>query len=217
VPIASLLTTAAFPLLVRSAFDDRFARRMQRLFEIGLTLGAGIALMLVVGAEPLVAFVGGKEFDPAIPVLRIQGASVAASFLFAVWAAGLLAIKAQRSLLIATIAGIGSVVTLTAALAPTEGAVGTAVAMTVSEALLAGVTGFLLMRRRELRVRVAVVPKVLAAVAAGLAVLLLGLPQVVLAALALAAYVVALGALRGLPSELRHLSLQRWSEFFRGD
>jgi O-antigen/teichoic acid export membrane protein len=219
VPVASLITSAAFPLLVRSASDapDRFVRRMQRLFEIVFVLGAAITVLLVVGARPLILFVGGEEFLPAVPVLQIQGASVWASFLFAAWAAGLLASNAQRSLATATVVGVAAVVALTAALAPTHGAEGTALAMTLSEGTLAAVTGVLLMRRRpDLRFNIAILPKVAVAVACGLVVSLLELPQVVLAALAVAVYCTVLGVLGGVPPELRHVSLQRWNELRRG-
>jgi len=212
VPIASLITAAAFPLLVRAASNapNRLVNGMQLLFEIACILGAAMSVMLVVGAEPVMQFVGGDEFDPAVPVLQIQSISVAASFLFAVWAAGLLAIHAQRSLVVATAVGVGSVVALTALLVPARGAIGAAVAMTLAATLLAAVTGLLLMRRRDLRVQVAVVPKVAIALACGLLVSLLELPQTILAVLAILTYFSVLSLVRGIPPEIRHIALSRW-------
>jgi O-antigen/teichoic acid export membrane protein len=206
ISIPSLITTTAFPILVRAAVDqrDRLVYGMQRLFEIGLILGAWTALALYVGAEPVIQFIGGDEFDPAVPVLQIQGIATAASFLFAVWAAGLWAIGAQRSLLLSTVVGVGSVGVLTAVLAPAEGAIGAAIAMTISEVLLVAVSGYLLMRRRDLRVRLGIVPKVAVALGCGLLVSLIGLPQLALVVLATLAYFAALAFLRGIPPDVRH-------------
>jgi O-antigen/teichoic acid export membrane protein len=211
VSIPSLITTAAFPILVRAAKDEheRLVYGMQRLFEIGLILGVWSALALYVGAEPVIHFLGGSEFDPSIPVLQIQGVATAASFLFAVWASGLWAIGAQRSLVVASSVGVVSVFVLTASLAPSHGAVGAAVAMTVSEVLLAGTAGLLFMRRRDLRVRAGIVPKVGLALAAGLLISLLGLPQLLLVVLASLAYYAVLVVVRGIPPEIMHSLTRR--------
>jgi O-antigen/teichoic acid export membrane protein len=162
------------------------------------------ALALYVGAEPVIRFLGGSEFDSSVPVLQIQGVATAASFLFAVWASGLWAIGAQRSLVVASSIGVASVFVLTAILAPSHGAVGSAVAMTVSELLLAGTAGLLFMRRRDLRAKAGIVPKVGVALAAGLLISVLGLPPLVLVVLATLAYFAVLLVLRGIPPEIRH-------------
>jgi O-antigen/teichoic acid export membrane protein len=139
----------------------------------------------------------------------VQGLAVAASFLFAVWAAGLLATEQQRALAVATSLGVISVVVLTAALAPSHGAMGTAVAMCASEAVLAASAGFMLMRRRELRPNVAILPKVAFAAAAAGGLVLADLPDVVLVPAALVAYAVILRLVGGVPDDFRHLSLRR--------
>lgn len=213
VSIPSLITTAAFPILVKTVTSeqDRFVYGMQRLFEIGLILGAWSALGLFVGADPVIQFVGGADFDPAVQVLQIQGIATAASFLFAVWAAGLWAVGAQRSLVLASSVGVVSVFVLTAVLAPSEGATGAAVAMTISEVLLAAAAGLLLMRSSHLRVKLGIVPKVCLALACGLLVSLVALPQIVLVVLATLAYFAVLGLLGGIPPDIRHAFLQRRS------
>jgi O-antigen/teichoic acid export membrane protein len=205
IPVASLITSAAFPLLVRSAAEapTRLANGMQRLFEVACILGAATALALVVGAEPIIQFIGGNDFDRAVPVLQIQGVATATSFLFAIWAAGLLAIGAQKSLLLATLGGVGAVITLTGILAPTHGAIGAAIAMTISGTLLAAVAGFLLMRHRELRVSVTVLPKVALAMACGVLMLLLDAQQILVAFLAEVAYFAVLLLLGAIPPEVR--------------
>jgi O-antigen/teichoic acid export membrane protein len=205
VPVPSLIASTAFPILVRAAEDSggRLAYALQRLFEAGLILGAFSALFLVLGAEPLIDFVGGEEFEDAVPVLRVHGIATAATFLIAPWAAGLWAIQAQRSLVVASAVGLACLVALTLVLASEEGAIGAAIAMTVSEVLLALLAGALLVRRRpELRVKLAVVPKVLVAVAAAAALALLGLPPLVLVVLATLVYFGLLLALRGIPGDV---------------
>jgi O-antigen/teichoic acid export membrane protein len=207
IPIPSLITSAAFPILSRAAEDagDRLAYALDRLFEIGLILGGYAVVVLVLGAGPLIDFIGGSKFEPAVPVLRVQGLAVAATFLFAVWAAGLWAIQAQRSLLHATIVGVTAVIGLTAALAPAKGAIGAAIGMTISEFLLAATAGFFLMRAREdLRASLVVVPKVLAAMAAAGALWWLGLPPVVLVVLASLVYLGLLLLLRAIPVDVWH-------------
>ena len=210
IPIPALITSAAFPILARAAAgaQDRLAYGMQRLFEIALILGVGSALALFVGAEPVIQFLGGDQFDPAVPVLQIQGIATAASFLFAVWAAGLWAIAAQRAIVAAATVGVISVALLTGVMAPTYGAKGAAIAMTISEVVLAAVAGALLMRERHLRVALGVVPKVAIALGAGLAVSLLELPDVALVVLATAAYGAVLALVGGLPPDIRHAFMQ---------
>jgi O-antigen/teichoic acid export membrane protein len=211
VAVAALVTKAAFPILVRTAADERerFVYGMQRLFEIGLILGSWSALVLFIGAEPVIWFVGGGEFDRAVPVLQIQGIATAASFLFAVWAAGLWALGAQRGLALASAAGVVSVGVLTAALAASEGAVGAAVAMTISGLLLAALAGALLMRDRHLRVKLGILPKVAVALAAGLLVVLLPLPPLLLVVIASVLYFALLAFLRAIPPDVRHAFLKR--------
>jgi O-antigen/teichoic acid export membrane protein len=207
VPIPSLITSAAFPILSRAAdtTGERLAYGLHRLYEVALVLGGWAMLVLVLGAEPLIDFLGGSEFEPAIPVLRIQGVAVAASFLFAVWAAGLWAIRAQRSLLYATVIGVTAVVGLTTALAPAHGATGAAVAMTISEFLLAASAGFFLMRRRrDLRVSVLPAVKVLFALAVAGSLWWTGMPPVVLTVAASIVYLSLLLALRAIPMDVWH-------------
>jgi O-antigen/teichoic acid export membrane protein len=211
VSVAALVTSAAFPILVKAATDERkrFVYGMQRLFEIGLILGAWTSLALYVGADPVMQFIGGAEFDEAVSVLQIQGLAAGASFLFAVGAAGLWAVGGQRALAVAALVGIVVVGVASAALVPSQGAVGAAVAMTVSEILLAALTGLLLLRQGHIRIKVGIVPKVGAAVGAALLVSLLGFPQLVLVVLATVAYVAVLAVLRGIPPDIRHAFLQR--------
>ena len=103
VPVATLIAGSAFPILARAADTDRqrlgFAFR--QLFDVSVILGIGSAFVLVAGAEPIVAFLGGAEFEPTVPVLRIQGLAVAATFLVTLFGYMLWVVRARRQLIIA--------------------------------------------------------------------------------------------------------------------
>lgn len=203
--VPGLVTAAAFPILVRAAHDhrERLQVSLQKLFDIALILGAWTATCVVLGAGPAMAFVGGSEFEPAERVLRVQGIALASSYLVAVWATGLWALREQRALAWANVVGVATAAALTAALIPGHGALGAAIAMTIAEALLAAVYAFMLMRKRpELRPSLATVPKTL--VAAGLALALWAAPvhDVLKVVLATIVFYAVLLALRGIPVEV---------------
>jgi len=204
-PIPSLITATAFPILARAAAGDeaRLGYALQRLCEIGLLLGGLVILGFLVGAEPIIDFLGGEAFAPSIPVLRIQGAAIAATFLFAVWAAGLWAIHAQRSIVVASLVGLVCVSALTALLVPPHGAIGAAVAMTVSEVVLAATAGILLTRRRpSLRPRLFIALKVGVAVGCGLVPWALGVPDLAATVLGVLVYAGVVLLLRAVPRDV---------------
>lgn len=210
--VPGLITAAAFPILARAAEgdEDRLTYALQRMFEIAAILGAWVALCIVLGAKPAIDFIGGEEFEPAVAVLRIQGLAMAASFLVAVWATGLWALRRQRSLVWANLIGVGSATALTGALIPSAGAKGAAIAMTVAEVLLAACYAFSLTRARpKLRPSPAVVPKVLAALALAGTLWFLPAPDTVIVVLATLTYFAAVIALRGVPPDVGR-ALSQW-------
>jgi O-antigen/teichoic acid export membrane protein len=210
--VPGLVTASAFPIVARAARDDRarLAYSLQRLFDIGVILGAWTALCVVLGAGPAMDFVGGSQFEPAEPVLRVQGIALASSFLVAVWATGLWALREQRALAWANLVGVGAAAALTGALIPEWGALGAAIAMTVVEALLAAIYAFLLVRRRpHLRPSLTVVPKTLAAAGPALALWFTPLPDLVNVVLATGLFFALLLALRGVPVEVGNALRER--------
>jgi O-antigen/teichoic acid export membrane protein len=207
VAIPSLLVGSAYPVLSRAAETDegRLAYAMQRLFEVAVILGAGTALVVSLGAGPAIDVLAGEEFEPAVPVLRIQGLALAATFFVALWGGTLWVVREKRSLVIANLAGVASAIVLTALLVPWREAEGAAIAMTCSEVLLAGWLGAALLRARPaLRPALGVVPKTLGAlVAAGLvAWAATPLPDAAATMLAGLVYLAALVLLRGIPADI---------------
>lgn len=211
--VPGLLTAAAFPIVARAAHDDheRLSYSLQRLFDMALILGAWTALCVVLGAGPAIDFVGGSEFGPAEPVLRVQGIALASSYLVTVWATGLWALRDQRALAWANAVGVATAVLLTASLIPSYGALGAAVAMTIAEALLTAIYGFALMRNRpHLRPSLTVVPKCVAAVAPAFALWFTPLPDLVKVLLGTVVFYALLAAFRGVPVEIKKALGERW-------
>lgn len=193
-----LLVGAVFPILSRAARDDRERLRagVQRLLEVSIAGGVGLALLICVGAPIAIAVVAGAEGEPAVPVLRLQGFAVASTFLAVAASFTLLSLHRHRALLLANALAIATVVPATLALAAPFGAQGAAVATIVGEIALAGSALLLLLREPGLDLSLRFVPRVVlaAGLATGVAVLL---PVPVLVqTLALGA--VYLGALRVL-------------------
>jgi O-antigen/teichoic acid export membrane protein len=203
--VPGLIAAAAFPIVVRAAHRDadRLAYGQQRLFEIACILGAWTAICVAIGAAPAIDVLAGPDFEPSIPVLRIQAIALGVSFLVAVWAGGLWALRLHRPLTIANAAGVTGAALLVALLVPPLGAEGAAIAMSIAEVGLASAYGYALMHGRpHLRPSTAIVPRVGVAAALAIAVWLVPLPDAALVALATVVYGAALVALRAVPVEV---------------
>ena len=203
--VPGLVTAAAFPIVSRAAATDqaRLAYSQQRLFEIALILGAWTGLMLAFGARPAIDVIAGSDFEPSIGVLRIQAGAMAVSYLVAVWATALWAMRRQKALAWANLVGVMVAGGLVGALVPRHGAEGAAVAMLAAELLLAGMYGYAVMHDRpDLRPSLELVPRIaIAAIAAGL-VWFVPISDVGLVALGSLVYAAVLIAVRGVPRDL---------------
>jgi O-antigen/teichoic acid export membrane protein len=212
VTIPGLLVGGTVPLLARAARDDRdrLAYALQRIFEVSLILGIAAALGIYAAAPLIIKVVAGPkfaEFAGSIPVLRIMGVAMIASFLIAGWGFALLSIRSYKALLLVNGAALLVSCALTPILAATYGAKGGAVATLCGEATLA--VGYLVvfaLAHPELRPRLAILPKViLAAVPATALALALSLPSLVSTAIVLAAYGLVIVLTRATPSEITEL------------
>jgi O-antigen/teichoic acid export membrane protein len=204
-PFISLVNSATFPVLSRAAHtaSARLAGGLQQVFDVNIILGGWTGLVLLLGAEPIILFLGGSEFEGAVPALRILAVAIAASFLAAAWGTALIALRAQRALFWATAVGVGVGVSFTLALAPAEGAQGTAVAVLIGECVRALATGVALVRvQAELRPRLTVLPKLLVALGLAGLVGLTGINAVVVCVLASGIYFGLLALTGALPPEL---------------
>lgn len=204
--IPGLLVTSAFPILARTADSDqdRLAYALQRLFDASLVLGVGIVIVTTIGAPLAIDIVAGKNFAPSEDVLRVQSLALLGSFFVAIWGFALLALRKYRALLVANAFGLAISALATITLAPSYGADGAAVATVAGETSLGLACGAMLMRsRRDLRVSLHLLPRVLLAAAPALAVVLIpGLAVLVYVVLAIFVYLGAVVLLKAIPQEL---------------
>jgi O-antigen/teichoic acid export membrane protein len=211
VPI--LLVSSTFPIVARAARDnpDRLAYVLQRQFEIAALVGAWMALCMGIAAPFAIAVVAGGDFTASVPVLQILAGALVTGFLAQSSLLALLSLKRYRE--IVAVNALAAVVAIagTLALAPSLGAVGGAIATVSAEGVLAIACLVTLARTPLTRPRLAVVPKVISAVGAGLAPALVvpahPLLLVLLATLCFGLVAFALGAVpRDAVDALRHRS-----------
>ncbi|HEX3360155.1 MAG TPA: polysaccharide biosynthesis C-terminal domain-containing protein [Solirubrobacterales bacterium] len=201
-----LVASVALPVMTAAAHGNM--ARLRYAIE-GLSEGAVIAGMLIIlvtirAADPVMRMIGGKEFEPAGNVLRIQVVALLFIALYQIWTVALVALGRQRQLIFTNAVGLIAVGLFAAVLVPPLGAKGGAIASVSADIVLAGLiywrlhisTGRVTVRRGFLA-RVAV-----ASLAAG-ATLLLPMGDIP-ASIAAAIIFFAVGFAVGMvPKELR--------------
>jgi O-antigen/teichoic acid export membrane protein len=210
--IPGLLLTVAFPLLSRAARDDRerLAYAVHRLFDTTAILGMGAAVGLVVGASSVIQVMAGAEFADAAPVLRIQAATLVATFVLAPIGFALLSLHAHRPILVANLVALVVMLASVAALASSLGPEGAAAGTVLGESVLAA--GYLLALRRTASRVVPDFDRALRALLVALPCLgffAVPVPAWVAAVAALIAYAILLVLVRALPEELVDLVRRR--------
>jgi O-antigen/teichoic acid export membrane protein len=136
VPI--LVAGTVLPFLVES-----FGRSVNRFrLDLGVAVhtavigGAGLSLVVAVGAPTIVLLLGGDAFEGAIGVLRIQSVSLVLVAAGAALGVGMIAVRANRWVLAAASIGLLVSIAVTTPLALIFGALGAAIGVTVAEAAL---------------------------------------------------------------------------------
>ncbi len=211
------LISIAFPIFTRAASTDdhsRLAYALQRVFDTGLIAGIWMAGSTVIGAHFGIAVVAGPKFAASVPVLQIQGLAVAASFMVALFGSMLLSLRLFGALLRANAVAVAVATVVSFALIPHHGARGAAIAPTAAEGCLAIAYAWSLLRARpDLRVSLALVPRVVlaTAVAVGGAYALPESSAVRLVAFGVI-YLGLLTALRAIPFEIVNALLRREPE-----
>jgi O-antigen/teichoic acid export membrane protein len=206
VVVPQLLVSGAFPIFARAARDDheRLAYGVQRTFEATLVIGVGVGLVLALGAPVAIDVVGGPDFGPSVPVLRIQAIALTAVFVNVAWVYALLSLGRYRAILILSVLGVTLSGLSVGILGSRYGAEGAAWATTIVDVFQTALVGIsLAMVSTKLRPSLARLPRVLlAAAAAGALALIPGIPSLVLAAAGGAVYVLMAIVLRAAPHEL---------------
>jgi O-antigen/teichoic acid export membrane protein len=205
-----------------TATRERFDEIVQKAFTVLQVVALAIFVFVVGFATDIVRLLGGRAFEGAASVLQILMLAVALMYFGAVLSQGFVAQNKQKQLLL-----IGGVVLplnlgLNLALIPAWGANGAAAAWVLSELVILAALAALYRRFARLP-RLERAPQVLTATAAAAGV---GLLKVVVlpgsahalvvlmvgGVLTVAVYVLALYALRAMPSEVhQHLVLPVWS------
>ncbi len=202
-----LAAGVALPLLTAAARDDRVRLRyaVEGLGE-GAVIGGVLAILVAIpAAEPVMSAIGGEAFGPAGDVLRIQVVALLFIALYQIWTVALVALGAQRQLVLANGLGLLALAVFAAILVPPLGARGGAIATVLGDAVLACLIYW---RLHNTTGRVIVpfgfVFRVGLAAAVGAATLLIpGVPDLAAAALAAAVFLAAGAALGMVPQELR--------------
>jgi O-antigen/teichoic acid export membrane protein len=204
--VPALAVGAVFPIFARAARDDldRLAYGVERTFQTATICGVWIGLCVALAAPFAIEVVAGQEFDPAVPMLRIQAIALAAAWVSQAFGYALLGLRRHRMMLLGSATNLVLACALCAVLTSTSGGEGAAVAVAIGEVSVAIAFGVAYVRALpEHRLALGVLPRVAAAAgAAALAALLLGGHSLVMAAVATVVYVGVLLALRGIPDEL---------------
>nr|MBA2347859.1 hypothetical protein [Solirubrobacterales bacterium] len=207
IAIPALAGGVIFPIFARAAMEDRerLAAVLGRVLDTTLTAGIAVALLLGVGAPVVIDVVAGPEFVGAYDVLRIQGLGLLFSFLGVGVSFTLLALRANRAIVLANLVALAVAAVLVPLLsAGGGGAVGAAVATTIAEGIL--FTGMAIGVHRAgvpLRLDLSLAARTGICTLIGLAPVLTGLPVLPRVTLCGLAFAVAVLALRALPPELR--------------
>jgi O-antigen/teichoic acid export membrane protein len=204
--IPSIMVTGAFPIFARSAMHDRerLAYGVSRVFVVSLIVGVWFTLTLVIGASIAIELIGGSAFSDATGVLRIQAIGLGGSFVSALWGMVMVSLRLYRQLVLISLVALAGGIVLVTVLASTYGAEGAALGTAITEVAGAIFIPFVIKRSQPAVVpSMKGVPRVaLAAVLAGLVVLIPDLPVIAEVALATVVYVAALIGLKMIPEEL---------------
>jgi O-antigen/teichoic acid export membrane protein len=215
VAIPALMVGSAFPIMARSGLADeaRLRNVLQQLLEASMLLALLLVIVLVIAAGPIVRILGGSEYSPAAPVLRIESIALLGSFASVIWTTGLIAVRRQAALIIINVSALVSVLVLGGMLIPVAGAKGAAAAAAGGEALLALTALVMLVRERPtLRPSFRFVPRLLpAAAAAGLCGLIPGVPALGNAVIAGVVYAGATFVAGAVPREAKR-ALMSWRQ-----
>lgn len=203
--VPTLLIGSAFPIISRSASTNvaRFEATSARLFELGLYVGALIALCLLLSAPFAVEVLVGTSDHPSVGVLQIQSAAILASFIAAATGYPLLSMRRHRETLVANVASLAVAAGLTLALAPGLGARGAAIAAVTADFTLAGGNALMLVQKDGPALPLAALPVALGATLLGYAAgALVGVHPLVQAAVGGAVFLAVLAALGRFPPEV---------------
>ena len=210
--LPTLLLSVALPVLAVAGGEDRLrlAYALRLMTETALLLGILLALVVGFAAGPVIGALAGPAYRGAADVMRIQSVALVALFVGQAWQLGLLALRAQRSLLIANATALLLVGQLALGLVPRFGAEGSASVAVIGESGLA-LTLYLLLRANDRTVAPRLLPlwRVLPPLALALVIgSLLRDHPIISTAAAAGSFVTASLAIGAVPPEIRDALLR---------
>lgn len=211
-----LLAGSVLPVLAHAATHDQERMRYVsgRVFQGALIAGGLLSLVIIVGARFGVDIVVGSDEagGPVVPVLRLLGVGISATFLVASLGFVLLSLGLYRELIVCNAGALTLSILLSVILIPADGAHGAGIVTMVLELSLAtAYAAVLTWRRPDLRPPTWVLPRVGAAYALGLLAGLatLALHPVPAVAVAVVVYGAVLAVLKVIPPEIAHAARSR--------
>jgi O-antigen/teichoic acid export membrane protein len=205
--IALLISGVVLPVAAVAARDDRGRLEyvLGRTTEVSLVLGTLIALVFVIGADPVVRLLGGAEFADAAPVLRTQAPALVTIFLVQAWAVFLIADDHRRALFNCVLLGLAALTVTGLVLIPIADAQGAAIAAVAADVVYAAAV-FVAVRRlpgRPVPLHLSFLARLAVAVAAAAAVgVLVPASDAVAATLAAAVFAAACVIQRMVPVDV---------------
>jgi O-antigen/teichoic acid export membrane protein len=210
--IPALLIGAAFPIISRSARDDRarFEYATSRIYELALFLGGVIALGLLLSAPFAIKLLVGTSDHPSVGILQIQSVALVAGFVVSATSFPLLGMHRHREVLVACILALVVAAVLALALAPSHGAVGAAIAADTADFGLAATLTVMLVRGGGPPLPLSAIAVTLGAGACGYAAgRLAGIHPLLDAVVGCTVFLAILALLRRFPPELREVLTSR--------
>lgn len=133
--VLSAVIDSAYPTIVEAHNSDRelFLRRNRQLYAVVFYAAAGMSIVVLLAAGPLIRFLYGADYLPAANPLRVVIWSTAFSYLGVARNAWVVCENKQRYLLLLYAVSAGVNVALNLVLIPTWGTVGAAIASLVAE------------------------------------------------------------------------------------
>ena len=195
-PVASAL----FPLVARVAEDrERFREVVEGASRFLLVLGTGGAIALLAASGATIRLLYGAEFAPAATSLAVMSLTLVPSFVVASLGNALFALRREKALIgyavLAVVANVGANLLLI----PRFGGPGSAFATLLAQVTLLAYLAYVLKRAAGVSILTGL-PEIavgsVAAVVAAVLLLIIGVNGILAGALAFAAYVAVLAALR---------------------
>ncbi len=207
--IPALVLGAAFPILVRASLGDRerHTGALRRILELAFLAGVFMALVTALAAPFAVRLIAGDDFDPSIPVLRIQAIALAANFVCVAASQGLLSHGRNRSILVANICGLSATLVLNTVLASKFGAKGAAIGTAAAAWLLAAalLTGLVRGHPELYAVGRTIPPLIVAGLVGVTPALVTEMPSVLQALCGALGFAAVLAAFGRFPPELKEI------------